>query len=75
MKNIALGSASIIFPWDIFSFGKSVSSPDLDLDDWLNVEHSFDNYNTVIKSNDIKEKMRLFHISDSHLSILDNGKS
>jgi UDP-2,3-diacylglucosamine pyrophosphatase LpxH len=75
LKNITLGSASIIFPWDNFSFSKSVTSADLDLDDWLNVEHSFDNYNTVIKCNDIKEKMRLFHISDSHLSILDNGKS
>jgi hypothetical protein len=42
---------------------------------WLNVEHTFDKYNSIIKCPAIKEKIKIFHISDSHLSILENGKS
>jgi len=75
LQNVALGSASVLFPWNNILFGKPDPKNNLQIDDWLNVEHSCDDYNAVIRCKEIKENIKLVHISDSHISILPNGKS
>lgn len=74
-RNIAVGTASILLPWEKLSLGHSFNTTPLNSDEWLSVDHNFDSYNTVIKCKSIKEKVSFIHISDSHLSILKNGKS
>ena len=69
---ISLGALGVLLPINAFgSFRKYL----FENDHWFDVKHTFDDYNAEIRSNSIKEEIRIVHISDSHLSILENGKS
>jgi UDP-2,3-diacylglucosamine pyrophosphatase LpxH len=75
LRSVAIGGASVLLPWNKLSFGKTLPADDIKPGEWLNVEHSFDDYNAVIKCKSIKENIKVVHISDSHISILKDGKS
>jgi hypothetical protein len=75
LKSALVSGASLLFPLNRITFGKTALLEKSAPGDWLNVEHSFDDYNAVIKCKDIGENVKVIHISDSHLSILNNGIS
>jgi len=73
LYNLSLGTiGTILFP--SLSYTENNKSVKKSFH-WLQVKHSGDDYHTVIKCDAIKKKLRIVHITDSHLTVLKNGVS
>jgi len=76
LHNISIGTiGSILLPSKSYPLHFNLNRPNGEIADWLMTEQSGDDYYTVIKCDLIKKDLKIIHISDSHLTVLKNGKS
>ncbi|MEN8192924.1 MAG: metallophosphoesterase [Bacteroidota bacterium] len=76
LHNISIGTiGTILLPSLSYPVHFKSSEPNGEITDWLKTEQSGDDYNTVIKCDHLTKDIKIIHISDSHLTILKNGKS
>jgi 3',5'-cyclic AMP phosphodiesterase CpdA len=75
LRSVAIGSLPVFFPLSNYAFERSSNRGNIQQEEWLMVQHSFDDFNAEIKCKEIKEGIKLVHISDTHISVLPNGKS
>lgn len=73
IKSLSLGAAaSYLLPSNLLLgmySGKEKSNK------WLKTKHETNKYNTTIHCNKVERNIKFLHISDSHISVLKNGKS
>lgn len=76
LKKLSLGlAASVFFPANVFSLGQVKNALKDTRSGWLKTSHEGDDFNTAINCSAIEGNIKIFHIADSHISVLNNGKS
>jgi predicted phosphodiesterase len=76
LHNFSIGTiGAIIFPSITFPISYKSDELKKSISEWLKTDHSGDDYNTVIKCDQVNSDTKIIHISDSHLTVLKDGKS
>ncbi len=76
LHNISIGTiGTVMLPSLNYPLHNNTDESNENANEWLKTDHKGDDYNAVIKCNKVKNDMKIIHISDSHLTVLKNGKS